>query len=469
MNGSESATAKPVPATNHLKAAALSVVSSIHRKLENGIQGRIVHSAVRTVQTAVNSPLALSAWGDNDIVYVPNIRVQDVAVMVLTHYLVTVIPFDLWSDSGVASVVDFIFGFGSGSTVAVEVLVNWGVIADSIGQEVLKSTYEKVIETALTGSPENVKSMDHINLRTVRIKSLMIRGVHKQLYSTADVAIYVVDGRNEPRNSMKSRAWFAPWVTASNRYCLVPRWEGGLLVDPSVVMVFGPVVDVDADLGRALILQSAHRLIWGGSEIEKLGHKAKERVDMKTYFKNLLDEYFPKAEKEKPRRRHFIMVGAVGIGSYMGLWESCHCPGEVKMNFILFDGCPCLVFPTTWFGSDNSSAAEAATPEPPTIAWSTQRFYDLWKMNDAQRQTHADNLFTYLSQYIDFKLVSDKQSEEDGQRIVRTSLYLLISSIAASESFLKVCRLKWSKTDDEKSVSKSKFDSERSGIIFVRI
>ena len=196
---------------------------SVKRFFGDTLVGRVARSSVQTATSMAKMPTALSPWGDNNPVTLPNVRYRD-AVLFTTFAFVGGPLVDGMAD-GVTS------AFGADSFISEIVNSGAGAIA---GSTVLKYGVFQIVEQAIDkGIIEHMLPEEEKMLRTTNVKSLQVGIKHKLMGVDADlrfVGIY-------PSTSSQAceKGWFCPYLFASARTPSVPRAN-----DFAIAQSFGP-------------------------------------------------------------------------------------------------------------------------------------------------------------------------------------------------------------------------------------
>lgn len=195
------------------------------RFLGDTLVGRFARASVQTASSAMKMPAALSPWGDNNPVTLPNVRYRD-AVLFTTFAFVGAPIID-----GADSIVGDIFG--ADSFVSEIVSSGAGTI---VGSTVIKYGVFQIVEQALDkGIIEHMLPEEEKMIQTLNVKSLQVGIKHKLMGVDADIRYHGV----YPTRNMQGieKGWFCPYFFASSRTPLVPRAN-----DFSIAQFFGPFV-----------------------------------------------------------------------------------------------------------------------------------------------------------------------------------------------------------------------------------
>lgn len=302
---------------------------SVKRFFGDTLFGRVARSSVQTATSMAKMPTALSPWGDNNPVTLPNVRYRD-AVLFTTFAFVGGPLVEGMAD-GVTST------FGADSFISEIVNSGAGAIAAST---VLKYSVFQIVEQAIDkGIIEHMLPEEEKMLQTTNVKSLQVGIKHKLMGVDADLRFV---GIYPARNTQAcEKGWFCPYLFASARTPLIPRAN-----EFAIAQSFGPFLGGDYLLAHKLLSESAHTL----SMCE-----ANPEVDIGT-------------------NRLLILFTAISPFR-AGMWSSSRRPGCGTIVFHLLDGCPALVIPVTksapitawspWTLSQMRQAQYSAQPPTP--------------------------------------------------------------------------------------------------------
>lgn len=273
----------------------------------DSVVGRVIRSTVRSANTAMKMPDALSPWGDNNFVTLPNVRYRDAVLMVACHGIA--IPMA----DGVAAEATSLFG------------------ADAFISEVINSTAGSIVThlgavMAVRMALDTLGSMTSTEeekiLTTTNIKSLRVQLKHKLMGVDADVRFSGVYPACDTKACHKG--WFCPYLFASARTPAIPR-----INEFAIAQCFGPFLAADYAMAHKLVAESTHILALC---------EADPKIDIGT------------------NRMVITFAGLTPYRGGNGMWSTARRPGCAMLHFHLFDGCPALVIPV------NSQA--------PIVAWS---------------------------------------------------------------------------------------------------
>lgn len=310
--GPAQATFAPPP-TSHVVAVSNGKLKdeqntkTVKRIMGDSVVGRVIRSTVRTATTAMKMPDALSPWGDNNPVTLPNVRYRDAVLMVACHGIA--IPMA----DGVAAEATSLFG------------------ADAFISEVINSTAGSIVThlgavMAVRMALDTLGSMTSTEeekiLTTTNVKSLRVQLKHKLMGVDADVRFFGVYPASDVKSC--SKGWFCPYLFASARTPAIPRTN-----DFAIAQCFGPFLAADYAM--------AHKLVEESTRILPLCD-----IDPKTDIGT--------------NRMVITFVGLTPYRGGNGMWSTARRPGCAMLHFHLFDGCPALVIPV------NAKA--------PIVAWS---------------------------------------------------------------------------------------------------
>jgi hypothetical protein len=196
---------------------------TVKRFFGDTLFGRIARSSVQTATSMAKMPTALSPWGDNNPVTLPNVRYRD-AVLFTTFAFVGAPLVDGIAD-GVTST------FGADSFVSEIVNSGAGAIAAST---VVKYSVFQIVEQAIDkGIVEHMLPEEEKMLQTTSVKSLQVGIKHKLMGVDADLRFV---GVYPARNAQAcEKGWFCPYLFASARTPSVPRGN-----EFAIAQNFGP-------------------------------------------------------------------------------------------------------------------------------------------------------------------------------------------------------------------------------------
>lgn len=271
------------------------------RFLGDTLVGRFARASVQTASTTFKMPQALSPWGDNNPVTLPNVRYRD-AVLFTTFAFVgaplieggsSIVTDVFGADSFVSDIVSSGAGFITGNTI-----VKYGVF-QIIEQAIDKGVLEHML-------PEEEKLV-----QTLNVKSLQVTVKHKLMGVDADLRFA---GIYAARNQQAiAKGWFCPYLFASARTPLLPRAN-----DFAIAQSFGPFLAGDYAMAHKLVAESAHALA-------------------------MCD-----ADPTNNIGTNRMVCVFTGIAPYRaGMWSTSRRPGCGTLIFHLFDGCPALILPVT--------------------------------------------------------------------------------------------------------------------------
>ena len=195
----------------------------VQRFFGDTLFGRIARASVQTVTSAAKMPAALSPWGDNNPVTLPNVRYRD-AVLFTTFAFVGG-PLVEGLDGVVTDV------FGADSFISEIVSSGAGAIGAST---ILKYSVFQIVEQAIDkGVLEHMLPEEEKMIQTLNMKSLQVGIKHKLMGVDADlrfVGIYP-----ETNTQACEKGWFCPYLFASARTPLIPRANAF-----AITQFFGP-------------------------------------------------------------------------------------------------------------------------------------------------------------------------------------------------------------------------------------
>jgi hypothetical protein len=196
---------------------------TVKRFFGDTLFGRVARSSVQTATSMAKMPTALSPWGDNNPVTLPNVRYRD-AVLFTTFAFVGVPLVDGIAD-GVTSTL------GADSFVSEIINSGAGAIAAST---VLKYSVFQIVEQAIDkGIIEHMLPEEEKMLQTTNVKSLQVGIKHKLMGVDADLRFV---GIYSSRNTQAcEKGWFCPYLFASARTPSIPRAN-----EFAIAQSFGP-------------------------------------------------------------------------------------------------------------------------------------------------------------------------------------------------------------------------------------
>ncbi|KAF1815855.1 hypothetical protein P152DRAFT_430225 [Eremomyces bilateralis CBS 781.70] len=255
----------------------------VKRFMGDTLFGRVARASVQTATSAVKMPLALSPWGDNNPVTLPNVRYRDA------------ILFTTFAAFGADAFVSEVVSMGTGTIVGSTVL-KYGVF-QIVEQAIDKGILEKLL-------PEEEKM-----LATTDVKSLQVGIKHKLMGVDADIRFGGVTPTRDEKACEKG--WFCPYLFASARTPLVPRKN-----DFAMAQCFGPFLAGDYALAHKLLSESL----------------------------TVLPFCDPDPKNDTGGNRILLLFTA--ISPFRGnMWSSSRRPGCGTIVFHLFSGIPSLVLP----------------------------------------------------------------------------------------------------------------------------
>lgn len=301
----------------------------VQRFFGDTLFGRVGRASVQTVTSALKMPAALSPWGDNNPVTLPNVRYRD-AVLFTTFAFIGA-PLVEGLDGVVTDV------FGADSFVSEIVNSGAGVI---LGSTIIKYSVFQIVEQAIDkGILEHMLPEEEKMIQTTNMKSLQVGIKHKLMGVDADLRFTGIYPTKDPQACEKG--WFCPYLFASARTPLVPRAN-----DFAIAQFFGPFLGGDYAMAHKLVSESVHTLALC---------EANPQVDIGT---------------------NRMVIVFTGISPYRAnMWSTSRRPGCGTIIFHLLDGCPALVIPVNkkapcvawspWTLSQMRAAQYALNPAPP--------------------------------------------------------------------------------------------------------
>jgi hypothetical protein len=303
------------PPTSHTPATAAAGgkikdqqnTKTMKRIMGDSVVGRVIRSTVRTATTAMKMPEALSPWGDNNPVTLPNVRYRDAVLMVACHGVA--IPMA----DGVAAEATSLFGADAFISE---------VINSAAGQIVTHMGAVMAVRMALDSLGNMSSTEDEKILTTTNVKSLRVQLKHKLMGVDADVRFSGVYPAYDTKSCAKG--WFCPYLFASARTPAIPRMN-----EFAIAQCFGPFLAADYAMAHKIAAESTHVLA--------------------------LCDADPKTDIGTNR----MVITFAALTPYRGgngMWSTSRRPGCAMLHCHLFDGCPALIIPV------NAQA--------PIVAWS---------------------------------------------------------------------------------------------------
>jgi hypothetical protein len=185
--------------------------------------GRIARAGVASATNTMKIPAALSPWGDNNPVTLPNVRYRD--AVLFTTFAFTGIPMVDGADQAVGDV------FGADSFISETFSSGAGLIT---GNAVVKFGVFQIVEQAIDkGILEHILPEEEKIIRTTNVKTLQVTIKHKIMGLDADIRLVGVYPASNPTACEKG--WFCPYLFASARTPVIPRAH-----DFAIAQFFGP-------------------------------------------------------------------------------------------------------------------------------------------------------------------------------------------------------------------------------------
>ncbi|KAI9722614.1 MAG: hypothetical protein M1812_001545 [Candelaria pacifica] len=307
--------APPAPTKDDIQSGKMK------RFLGDTLMVRVARSGVATASSTWKMPKALSPWGDNNPVTLPNVRYRDV-VLFTTFAFVGAPIVDSASDAvggmfGADHFISELVGSGAGFITG-NTIVKYGVF-QIVEQAIDKGAIEHIL-------PEVEKT-----LRTTSVKSLQVAIKHKLMGVDADIR-YV---GTYPSTNVQAceKGWFAPYLFASARTPIILRAQ-----DFAMAQLYSPYLNGELQLSTYHYHdKSSFTDIPATTADTALAHK-------------LLSENASTIPLCDPDPTHHLSHGRlillfVGISPFRTLWSTSRRPGAGQLTFHLLDGCPALVLP----------------------------------------------------------------------------------------------------------------------------
>jgi hypothetical protein len=206
------------PSTPGGKAKDQHKSSMVKRLLGDSMVGRVTRASVQTVSSTLKMPQALSPWGDNNPVTLPNVRYRDAILMTACHFVAT--PLTDGLTGGVESL------FGADAFIS-------EVIGSTAGHVVAHMAVFVVLKTAIELGTNAALPEEELILTTNNVKSMRVEIKHKLMGVDADLRFWGVYPSIDPKNCAKG--WFCPYLFASARTPMVPRAN-----EFAIAQCFGP-------------------------------------------------------------------------------------------------------------------------------------------------------------------------------------------------------------------------------------
>ncbi|KAH0551194.1 hypothetical protein GP486_007479 [Trichoglossum hirsutum] len=210
--------------------------------------GRIARAGVASATNTLKMPSALSPWGDNNPVTLPNVRYRD--AVLFTTFAFTGAPIVDGMDSVVGDI------FGADSFISETVSAGAGFIT---GNTIVKYGVFQIVEQAIDkGIIEHILPEEEKIIRTTNVKTLQVTVKHKLMGVDADIRLVgVYPSSNQ---TACDKGWFCPYLFASARTPVIPRAH-----DFAIAQCFGPFL---GGCNRMVILFtgiSPYRSVWSTS------------------------------------------------------------------------------------------------------------------------------------------------------------------------------------------------------------
>jgi hypothetical protein len=185
--------------------------------------GRIARAGVTSATNTLKMPSALSPWGDNNPVTLPNVRYRD--AVLFTTFAFTGVPLVDGADSVVGDI------FGADSFISETVSAGAGFIT---GNTIVKYGVFQIVEQAIDkGILEHILPEEEKIIRTTNVKTLQVTVKHKIMGVDADIRLVgVYPSLNQ---AACDKGWFCPYLFASARTPVIPRAH-----DFAIAQFFGP-------------------------------------------------------------------------------------------------------------------------------------------------------------------------------------------------------------------------------------
>ncbi|KAI9765813.1 MAG: hypothetical protein M1840_007095 [Geoglossum simile] len=287
----------PVLSPTELKDEKVS--GKAKRFFSDTLIGRIARAGVTSATNTMKIPAALSPWGDNNPVTLPNVRYRD--AILFTTFALTGVPLVDGADQAVGDI------FGADSFIS-EVV---GSGADFIvGNTIVKYGVFQIVEQAIDkGVLEHILPEEEKIIRTSNVKTLQVTVKHKIMGVDADIRLAGV--YPTPNTASCDKGWFCPYLFASARTPVIPRAH-----DFAIAQFFGPFLGGDYALAHKFLQESPAVLT------------------------------MCEADPSRDIGCNRVIILFIGITPYRAkMWSTSRRPGAALLMFHLLDGCPALVIP----------------------------------------------------------------------------------------------------------------------------
>ena len=372
----------------------------IVRTLVGSLPGRIVMSSYESFRATGTTVVCLSPWGDGNPVSLPNVRFRDLAVSSIIAVT-----------GGMAAVATPILAPVGGAAVA----VFGGSIFVQMGLQAGFSVTTSMANNLVISSPLNkMIPIYSTRLQTTAVKVMLVTITYRHTMTDAGLGFFRSSQHHDRSLWFASvqdylavgKGWFSPYLFATGRRPIIPR-----NIKPDIIFCHGPFTPGDYKLGEALLQESALKIelcdpppplpasegeeAEGPSFIDNIGTAA---ANIGTGATNLVSSTSqniqnflappstPRAPSPAPTSkpepaavstpttpRRMVLV-LVGIKPHRaGMWVSSQRPSESVMNYVLFNGCPAIVFPV-------KSGA-------PLVAWDGLTLKQLWDVTLPEKVT----------------------------------------------------------------------------------
>ncbi|KAF1980887.1 hypothetical protein K402DRAFT_343548 [Aulographum hederae CBS 113979] len=310
--------------------------------------GRFARASVQTTVSTLKMPAALSPWGDNNPVTLPNVRYRD--AILFTTFAFVGAPLIEGADGLVTDL------FGADSFVS-EIVSSGADAMTGSGVEsyVLKYGFFQIVEQAIDkGIVEHMLPEEEKIVTTTRVKAMQVSIKHKLMGVDADIRFVGVYPSADPKACAKG--WFCPYLFASARTPLIPRNN-----DFAIAQFYGPFLAADYALAHKLVAESANVLS--------------------------LCEADPSVNIGGNR----MVIVFTGLAPFRaGMWSTSRRPGCGTVVFNLFDGCPAVVVPV-------SASAPVCAWSPWT--WAQMRSYQYIQQQQQPQPQTPNNPHKYTPEY----------------------------------------------------------------------
>ncbi|KAG6835182.1 hypothetical protein H0H93_004200 [Arthromyces matolae] len=232
-------------------------------------------------------------------------------------------------------------------------------------------------------------------------KKLTIKIKYKHIMTNATLQYFRSSKRKAVSfgGSVKSylatdKGWFAPYLFATGRRPIIPRYKKA-----DVIYCRGPFIKGDSEVGEVLLEATERSIILCDPPVvmEPLQPEQRDGTLAHPSGSEITSESPPQSVEPTLLTRRLV-ISLVALKPYRMLWSSSVRPSESIIKYILFNGCPAIVVPTTL--------------NAPLLAWSTLTLKQLWKFEvprgaqvsstpSTDTTRDFEDLVTALCEYLD--------------------------------------------------------------------